>query len=127
MRVSSWVRPGSDGKLVLPPAKPHSSEEAQNRMMEIINEVGEIKGYQTFEEVDRYLMLCIWTRHDGLKTVLGSHYDDFCSWFRQRATYPDYIRRGREAMVSKGIVEVDPHVKKRMQEKAKAMQASFSK
>lgn len=125
MRISSWVGRDGAGKIKLPEATPKSSLEVQNRMLAILDEQGELTGYESFEGVDKWLMLAIWTKHDGMRKVLGSNYDAFCEWFQKQATYPDYIRRGREYMVSKGIVEVPAHVKKRMQGKAKAFQGQF--
>jgi hypothetical protein len=127
MKVTSWLGKDENGKIKLPPASPKSSQECQNRMLRILEEQGELSGYTDFLPVDKHFMLCIWIRHDGLGDVLDKKtLERFCTWFREKATYPDYIRRGREALVQHGLVEVPSHVKRRMQGKARAMQGQFS-
>lgn len=127
MRPSSWLGKDEQGKLKLQAARPGSSEEAQNRILHILEEGGEITGYNNFEPVDKHLMLCFWAT-EGLKELLGpAHWQDFCEFFMHKATYPDYIRRAREILVSSGRVEVPNHVKRRMKEKAQAMkQTTFA-
>lgn len=126
MKLSSWLAKDRDGKLVVVPAKPGSTQDIHNRLMLILEEVGEITGYDDFEPVDKYLMLAYWTRHQRLRDILGERYDDFCDWFRNEALYPDYIRQGRQILVRHGLVEVPARVKQRMKAKAQAIQQSFS-
>lgn len=126
MRVTSYLTKDDKGKLRLPAAHSHF-EEVQQRMLCLLDEHGEITGYQEFEPVDKWFMLAYWTRFDGLDKVMDKDtYDRFCKWFSKVALYPDYIRRSREMLVSKGLVEVPSHVKRRMQGKAKAFQGSMA-
>jgi hypothetical protein len=124
---SSWLRKDRDGKMILPPAAPRSSQETQNRMVQILEEHGELTGYEAFESVDKWFMLCIWIKHDGLAKVLDkANLERFEKWWKEQATYPDYVRRAREYLVQHDVVGVPPHIKRRMQEKAKAMQSEFA-
>lgn len=93
-------------------------------MMDLLERHKEITEYESFEQLDKFLMLHYWDSegmNDNLDPAL------FWTWFFKKATYPDYIKRARLWLVQQELVDVPEHIRRDAKGKAQYIQHALSR
>ena len=111
MKINRWVQPNIQGYKVT--GMTGKSKAIAERILMIIPKEGFFE-YTSVEELDRRIMWAYWQKFDGLENGQMSK-----SFFLERATYPDRIKRVLRKMEELMIISIKPAVRARANEHAR--------
>lgn len=126
MRLTRWwIKRDEKGRILFDHNPNIEGDRVLYRLITIVDEYGEIKGYHSPTQLDKFLMLAYWRKHDGLTEDILFSWESFSDWFVNKATGPEFIRRQRERMLSMKVADVPPEIKAKMRKGQEAVREFF--
>lgn len=126
MRLTRWwIKRDEKGHILFDHNPNLAADRVCYRLICIVDECGEIKGYHSPTQLDKFLMLAYWRKYDGLTDDILYSWESFNDWFLNKATGPEYIRRQREKMLNMKIADVPAEIKEKMRKGQEGVREMF--